>query len=590
MTEKITLTEWIKRAVWLLFTLIIGYLLIASIFSSCYTGNYRYFTNVAANTTEINVEHTFYLRDFYFQHIFLFVFFSFILLFLRVKKQMRDVFYQKYFTLIVCILAGILSLIIVFAGQLYPKFDQRSVMEVAASLQENDLSVLNKGEYLFMYPHQMGIVMYFQILSVIFGNANYVAFEAVNVIWIILSYYILVKLTGILWRERQYESGVAVLCLLFLPYLFYVTFLYGTVVGLTFALLSFYTTFLYEKTENHKFLAILYLSIASLSMGIACVIKNNYQIFLAAVLIYLLFSCFPLKVTAKEKICRKLLLFFTLIICCKLCSFGVSEYRKSLNDGVLFSGLPMTTYVAMGLQDGKAAPGWYNGYNNTIYAENDFDYEKTDLAARVEIKRIISGYPKDIVASISFFVKKISSQWNNPTFQSLWIQEDRSGSDGLLWILSGNGRYIYTFFVNLLHTWILAGTLVYAVLRIKSSSLEEIVLPVTFIGGFIFHFFWEAKSIYAMPHFLLLLPLCICGYGQWRQWMLERKAEIVENGWKSEVGLRLKKKIVTGLAIVIVICAVSYTDLFAKMFARNEDSGVFNTYSQEMVDEALLVQ
>lgn len=586
ITERMTPIEWIKRAVWILFTLMIGYLLIASIFSSCYIGQYRYVTDMAAKTTEVNIEHTFYIRDHYLPHILLFILFSGALLFAKLKEN-KGLFQKKYFIVMICLFAGILSIVIVLAGQCYPKFDQRSVMEAAAALRQNDFSVLEEGGYLFLYPHQMGIIMYFQMLSELFGNLNYVAFELINVIWIVLAYYILVKLADILWGQHQYDSGTAVLCLFFLPYLFYATFLYGTVVGVTFALLSFYTMFLFEKNAK-----IQYLLICGFSMGIAAVLKSNYQIFLIAELIYLLFSCFPIKSTGKETIFRKLMLILTLVICLGLCRLGVLEYGKSLNHGVAFSGLPMTTYIAMGLQDGKSAPGWYNGYNNTAYVENDYDYEKTDLAAKSEIKKIISGYPWDIMASISFFVKKISSQWNNPTFQSLWIQDDKEGEASLSWILSGSGRYIYTFFVNLLHTWILAGTFLYAVLRFKVCHWKEMLLPITFIGGILFHIFWEAKSIYAMPYFLLLLPLCICGYGQWRQWLLDRKNEILENGWKSEVGICLKKKVVAGIIIIIVVCGLSYTEPFAKIFARNDNTGVFNTYTQEMVneDEAASIQ
>ena len=34
-----------------------------------------------------------------------------------------------------------------------------------------------------------------------------------------------------------------------------------------------------------------------------------------------------------------------------------------------------------------------------------------------------------------------------------------------------------------------------------------------FIGGFLFHTFWEAKGQYTMPYFTLLILLAIQGYG-----------------------------------------------------------------------------
>ena len=61
------IAEWMKRFVFILFALIVGYLLTASIFSTCYLGSYRYMN--AAQVEEINVEHTFYIQDHYIQHI-----------------------------------------------------------------------------------------------------------------------------------------------------------------------------------------------------------------------------------------------------------------------------------------------------------------------------------------------------------------------------------------------------------------------------------------------------------------------------------------------------------------------------------------
>ena len=567
------MVKWMEKAVWLLFIAIIGYLLIASIFSTCYIGEYSYLT--MDKETEINISHTFYIRDNYLQHILVFIAFSCLLFFIKPKK----VFENKYVPFMICIAVAVLSLIVVFASQYYPKFDQCHVMEIAGALNEGDFSELEKGGYLYQYPFQIGIVLYYRVLSHIFGNYNYVMFQAVNAIWIFMTYYLLVKITERLGGEK-YKSGVAFLCLIFSPYLFFVTFLYGSVVGLPFALLSFYMMFLYE--ENPK---ISYLLICGLSMGIAVIMKSNYQIFLIAEVIYLLFSCFFIKSDKKRKITYKLLLAAVAVICTMLCKEGMDKYIQNLNHGVEVKGAPMMAWVALGLQDGKSAPGWHNGYDTAVFSENDYDYEKAAEAAATEVRRIIKKWPQDITTSISFFVKKTASQWNNPTFQSLWILENRQGKDGLTWLLQGNGRYAYIFWVNLLQTWILTGTLFYALFRIKKSSISEIVLPITFIGGFMAHMIIEAQTLTAMIYFPLLLPLCIYGYGEWRGWLLDRKTEIMENGWKSKESGYLQRKILAAVAAVVLVCILSYTEPFAKIFARNENTGAFDTYTQEVVNE-----
>lgn len=571
------IAEYLKRAAWIFFVIIIGYLLIASIFSTCYLGAYSYGT--ASGATEVNVEHTFYIRDHFLWHMIVFAGFSLFLVFGRTEKA-KQVVSGRYFGAAVCLAAGILSVLLVLAGQYYPKYDQRNVIEAAARLNQHIYSDFEEGGYLFVFPFQTGVVLYFRILCFLFGNENQVAFQIVNCLWIALAYYFFVRIAELLWGERaSCRSWTAVACILFFPYLLYASFLYGTVAGMAFALFSFYMLLLYEKTPK-----VWYLLCSALSMGIAMVIKSNYMIFMIAALIYLFLKLLQEKEAGFRRALPRLLLAGMFLGVFLLGRLGVDAYiTKAAGEEI--EGIPMTAWIAMGLQDGKAAPGWYNGYNNRVYVENDYDYGETSAAVTEEIKRIVRGWTKDPAASISFFVKKVSSQWNNPTFQSLWILEERPGRGGLDWLLSGAGRYGYIFFVNLLQTWILAGVFAYAVLRFKKSSMEEIILPVTFLGGFLFHLFWEAEGLYAILYFPLLLPLAVRGYGEWRAYLLAKKERIAADGWNSGEGKRFKRNLIRCALAVVFVCAVSYTDPFAKLFARNENTGAFDIYTQEVVNE-----
>lgn len=99
-----------------------------------------------------------------------------------------------------------------------------------------------------------------------------------------------------------------------------------------------------------------------------------------------------------------------------------------------------------------------------------------------------------------------------------------------------------------------------------------ILLPITFIGGFVFHIFWEAKGLFAMPYFLLLIPLCVLGYQYWREYLLLNKGKLVPT--LSKLGI-----------MFLLICLLSYTKVFIKLIARNDDTHVFNTYTQETVKQ-----
>ena len=47
----------------------------------------------------------------------------------------------------------------------------------------------------------------------------------------------------------------------------------------------------------------------------------------------------------------------------------------------------------------------------------------------------------------------------------------------------------------------------------ENITNEDCLLTTIFIGGFLFHTFWEAKGQYTLPYFTLLIPLAIQGYG-----------------------------------------------------------------------------
>ncbi len=154
--SKISFAEWVKRAFWILFTAIILYLLTASVFSTCYLGKHSYHT--MSQIVEINTTHTFFIRDHYWLHILVFILFSMLLM-----RTVKSFAIKK--AVFVCILAGIVSILIVCASQYYPKYDQGHVMEIAAALNAGDYSELERGGYFYMYPFQAGIILYFQILS-----------------------------------------------------------------------------------------------------------------------------------------------------------------------------------------------------------------------------------------------------------------------------------------------------------------------------------------------------------------------------------------------------------------------------------------
>ena len=559
------ITEWLRKVVWILFAVIIGYLLISSIFSTCYTGALEYITN--SGKYEINTEHTFFLRDNWWVHLAVFICISMTLCVKRKKK-----IYPIKNVLFVSAVLLIILLYIVYGGQYYPKADQRRVVEIAAEFCKQDYSAVEKGGYLYLNPHQLGIILYFMVLSKLFGELNIVAFQVINIFWIIVSFAELVWIGGNLdYRSGGRQRLMTSICVfLFFPWTFYVTYLYGTVIGEALSLGAICCLMLFKKKKR-----VGYIILGSISIGAAVLLKSNFMIFAIAMILYLINE----SINENGKI--KSILFICFIVTALMVGkTGADAYLENISGGKNIKGVPMLAYVEMGLQDGKTAPGWYNGYNHNVYRENDCNYENTMETIKNDMAETVLLHCKNPMTSISFFVKKVTAQWNNPTFQSLWSIEGREGKNNLQWILEGNGRWFYIFFVNIFQTVIYIGALFFVKLRFRKGKMDETLLLLIFLGGFVFHIIWEAKSMYAMPFFLLLLPISCNGWEEYNYFLKNKLNEIRENGWT----FHHKKALMVLLACTTAICIISYTDTFSKIFARKDDTGIFNPYTQDVVN------
>lgn len=563
MKDKIVYVS--QKVVWLLFLVIIGYLFIASVFSTCYLGTIQYST--LSGNIEFNGEHTFYMDDSPIPHIIVFIIFSGLLLILGKRKDTILKLFKVIAWGLLCV-SVLAAGYIVLKGQYYPSTDQQHVAEDAAAFLAGDFTDLQPGGYVYLWPFQTGVIVYYWTLSYLFGSLNITAFQLVNILLIAFTYILLARILGLLTGEnKKMKCAVLITAAFFLPYLFYAVFIYGNVVGLFFALAACYFAIL--NLKNSKW----YLPfLCGFCMATAVFVKSNYLIFFLGILIFLAGSVLKNIGKNKKAVYAGLFCAVVMSVCCWLESVGSMQFLAYLNDGEPINGTPMAAWVAMGLEDGKAAPGWYSGFNNRVYIENHYDHEAAKEVSNAQIIRFFKNASADMKTAVSFFVKKVASQWNNPTYSSLRILDRSYGTNAMDWLLYGErARAIYIDFVNLVQTWILAGSLLYAVLRAKKSVWEEILLPLIFIGGFTFHLFWEADNIYAVPYFLLLLPLCVWGYKEWY---------FILSDWKT-----YRKKIALVCICGILLCTVSGTDVFTKLFARNDDEKIFNRYTQEVVDQ-----
>ena len=118
----------------------------------------------------------------------------------------------------------------------------------------------------------------------------------------------------------------------------------------------------------------------------------------------------------------------------------------------------------------------------------------------------------DPMQTVEFFRDKTVSQWCDPMFQSAWSGplEDcgqYTHTELLRSIYTGGtAETVIACFSKLVVLLIFGATVVFLVFWRKQTDGWELLVAF-FLGGLLFHTFWEAKSQYIYPYVFCLIPL-----------------------------------------------------------------------------------
>lgn len=336
----------------------------------------------------------------------------------------------------------------------------------------------------------------------------------------LLAFYLVVvslfNITKLLFKKESVLRNLIILLVCFLPIYFEIIFFYNDLLGMAFAFFGIWQTLLLRK--NNQFRHFLLLAFAILLM---LVIRQNTLIILIAIIIYLIFT------TKKNNFIYTLgtiiisALVFTLSPLALQATFskiyGWDFSDKSIQD-------PTISWVAMGMLDQydeklEIEPrqtniaGWWNGYNRSCVVELK---EDCDDYAKETIGNQLSIYTSDPWRGISFYFRKIASQWAEPSFQTpffmSYCETDTSTSSRRF--LCRAATHTVSFLNNVVHLAILAlATLAAWNFHKKKTTTWRHILPLLAIFGyFLFSIIWEAKSRYILLVFPLILPFAAYGF------------------------------------------------------------------------------
>lgn len=214
----------------IIFGVIIIYLWLLCGFSTCYMSL---------------SEHTYFVKDNFIVNIIIVGVLCAAVLFISKRQKIRNIFNiikNEFFwakierTLLLLIL--IEGLIIVFSFRTIPVADQSYVMFAAEALKNGDYTPFQTGGYISNFPNQIGLLWFWYILSFVFGNNNYIVFQFINVIAIVLIYKQLSDISEILKLTRICRTSILLFGTLYFPVLLYSTFAYGNIIAQMLILIS----------------------------------------------------------------------------------------------------------------------------------------------------------------------------------------------------------------------------------------------------------------------------------------------------------------------------------------------------------------
>lgn len=517
----------------------------------------------------------------------------------RVFRQKKIEFRLSRALIIIAAAGFLLGTVWILATQLYPGSDPAKVCRVAAEWREGNFSAFEQsvdGEegYLFRYPFQSGIVLFYYLLMGLLGTENYVGMQFANLFALTVSYYLLVQILKQFWREDKGSVILAHIALiLWAPYMFYITYLYGIMPGMACSLGAVYCVVRY--LERRK---LWYVLPAAFLMGIATVFKMNCLIYLVAIGCFLGYDAVNGLLQKGQANGAKKTWYMSLVFVAVM-GLGVAGMNRAVNSYVehlsgyeMPEGQVMLSWVVMGLQEAPKGPGNYNGFNGNVYTESNYDTELANERSKEALKeqlRWMREAPVD--HGLVFFARKTAYQWNDPTFISMDRMAGRDSkierSPVVLSLIQGKGCTYLSIWLNIVQTWILTGALFYLVFTNKKGKIPELIIYVVFLGGFLFHLVWEASASYAVPYYVLLIPYAAKGFAEYirwadRAWMwlvresADRKREDIRRFFS-----RKNAPLITGAAILLALLVVfGQTELFGRTIDLNDDLKGFHASEQ----------
>lgn len=419
------------------------------------------------------------------------------------------------------ILAGSLAWVLLLRTQTNIYVDSMRLDTYARALLEQKWWVFTKDvgdqgiSYLKVYPFQSGSIWLLAGIYTLFGVGNQVPFQVLGVLCSVLAAASLIFICARVFRDRATVNASCVLLVLFLPLMFSAALVYGNAIGfgLACAALALHVEAM-RRTDEPVARWVLF-GIGWAVLALSLMVKSTFVLLLIALVL-----AWAIVLVRERRLPLILVVLISAFVVNKLS--GVPVHLLEAVVGASFGdGMPKTSWIAMGLtwDDFLDNPGWWAPEQAVHFASVDGDTALQGAYAMDSIKDSLASFVADPLWCIQFFAIKLATEWLEPTFQSLYYSATSVSDDTATLVAHAiySGHFLnrdLIMFMDAFQTlyYACAATGLICAFRHRRELAPGALVPlISFLGGVACYLLWEAKSVYAMPFALLLIPFAAYG-------------------------------------------------------------------------------
>lgn len=431
-----------------------------------------------------------------------------LLIFLALAQCLKPIRVRRL-ALFIFLWTFVLGTVWVLSSQAAPSEDSGTVTSAAWAFAEGDYSKLRDLRYFKNYSFQLGYVLFneciIRFIQAFRHMDNLMPLEVLNAVFLGVINLFVLLINDQIFKDHRVNLLTTLLLALSSAPIISCSFVYGIYPGMMFAVIAIYCEIRYLK-ENK----LLFAALSVVSMMLAVMIKSNYLIWLIAAVLIVLGLFFRRKHYLRDAGYLAVMLVLALSIQPLVCRHYARVGETDLGDAI-----PYTSWIAMGLNESDIAPGWYN-YMFTVrnFEESNFDAKEAGSRSRAVIKERVQFFLHHSQYTNDFFYFKVTSQWNETSYQSIWnnvVRYQYKDKNALAdWVCNtgkGTVKLLMDYFAQLVFFAFCAG----CVQLLRRREFLAVPFPVIFLGGFFYQLISEGKSQYILPYFIVMTGFAAFG-------------------------------------------------------------------------------